>query len=253
MPCESDPVDDLICPQPKILVGIRVSENHAEWGTMPVVIPRIWGICADPALNPERARFEWQTTNEIGPVAGSYASATDWIVADQVANPNVLVGLHGSSGDWVDRVGTLSGVYGMTYCTGVGTGGPDPLNRVNWSASASASSSNPDDAIGNAFDASPTTRWSSGKPQSGDEWFKLDLGGVACLGRVSITAPNDDFPSRFAVFASIDDHTYVPVGDGAGEAALTVDFPSRDVRYLRIDQTGMGTSWWSIGDISVDK
>jgi hypothetical protein len=250
----TDPVQNLICPDAKILVGIRLSQQNVVFaGNKSIVSPRIWGTCADPAFKSTTARFEWQTTTEIGPISGSYANIMDWIVSDRVASPSVLVGVHGFSGAWIDRVGTISSGYAMTFCSGVVATGPDPMNRVNWTATASASSSYPGDAITNAFDASPTTRWTSGKPQSGNEWFKLDLGAVGCVGRLSLASTSGDFPVRYSLAVSADDKTYVPAASGTGQTSMTIDFPSRDVRYIRINQMGTSASWWSITDIAVDK
>jgi hypothetical protein len=250
-----DPVRDLVCAEPTILVGIKLTQQNSLAGGVPVVItPSISGFCAAPTFKASPVpRVEWQSTTEIGPVSGSYSRAADRVMTDQVATPTVLVGVHGFAGSWTDRVGMLSGVYGMTYCAGSATPGADPFNRANWTASASDTSNVPRDIITNAYDASPTTRWATGKSQTGDEWFKLDLGAVGCIGRVSLDAPVGDGPDAYVLSVSTDDQTYTPVAGGHGQAALVMDFASRDLRYIRVNQTGMSSTWWSISDIAVQK
>jgi hypothetical protein len=137
---------------------------------------------------------------------------------------------------------------------------PDPPARTSWTATASATSAFPADVITNAFDNSSTSRWSSGKAQAGDEWFKLDLGAVGCISQVSIASPlaldggpATDFPVAYALFVSTDDSKYTVVASGAGQALLPISFMPHKARYLRINQFGMSGSWWSISNITVQR
>jgi len=60
-------------------------------------------------------RVEWQSSAEIGPVAGSFADPTAWFANDVVMSPTVHVGMHGNSGAWVDRVGLSSATMGIVF------------------------------------------------------------------------------------------------------------------------------------------
>jgi hypothetical protein len=136
-------------------------------------------------------------------------------------------------------------------CSPDDAGSPSALNRVNWHASASAT--NAADPVANAIDGSETTRWSTGKAQAGDEWFKLDLGSVGCFGHLSMTSPGTDFPIAYAIFVSIDDAKYTVVASAAGQSSLMVSFPPHSARYVRVNQYGLTGSWWSINEIGVQK
>jgi hypothetical protein len=130
---------------------------------------------------------------------------------------------------------------------------PDPFDRANWTATASSIHPVPADVITNAFDESTVSRWSSGQAQTGDEWFKLDLGSVACFSQVSIAAPPTDFPVSYALAVSSDDVRYTVVASGAGQALLQLSFMPRNARYLRINQFGTNGYWWSVSDITVQR
>jgi hypothetical protein len=129
-------------------------------------------------------------------------------------------------------------------------GTSDPFNRVNWTATVSHVS----DASGtpsNAFDGDLATRWTSGTGQVGNEWFKLDLGSIGCIGQVLVTSAGNDFASAHRIGISADGATYTVVATGIGQNPLQVVFPPRLTRYILIEQTGSAAFWWSIHEISV--
>ncbi len=131
-----------------------------------------------------------------------------------------------------------------------GDGGLDP-NRAAWSATASHSSA-ADPAAG-ALDGNATSRWASGKnPQYGDEWFRLDLGGVFNIREVRLVSNATDYPSAYQLELSTDDATFAPAAIGLGSEVTQILFAPRDARYLRIRQIGSGFDhWWGISELSI--
>jgi hypothetical protein len=132
---------------------------------------------------------------------------------------------------------------------------PDPTTPANpnhpqWAATASHT--NNEDPIKNAIDGNPATRWSSGKGQWGDEWFRLDLGQETDVSQIWLDANSVDYPAAYEVELSTDDVTYSRVSTGVGKSLTKIGFPTQRARYLRLKQIGTGyESWWSIHEISV--
>ena len=52
-------------------------------------------------------------------------------------------------------------------------------------------------------------------------------------------------PPRF------DDVTYIRVAKGMGTNVLAISFRPRLARFVRIDQVGTSTSWWSIDELAI--
>jgi hypothetical protein len=107
-----------------------------------------------------------------------------------------------------------------------------------------------------AVDGDPSTRWESGRPQSGGEWF-----GVALPARVTVEglsldtsgSPND-YPRGLTVSVSDDGVSFQPVARvEPREPRFEVAFdPPRPCRYVRLEQTGSdATAWWSIHEVTV--
>jgi hypothetical protein len=136
-------------------------------------------------------------------------------------------------------------------CSPDDAGSPNALVRTNWTATASATIAA--DPVTNAIDGSETTRWSTGKMQSGDEWFKLNLGSIGCFGHLTMTSPGTDFPIAYAVLVSTDDTKYTVVASGTGQSSISVSFPAHSARYVRVNQYGVTGSWWSINEMGVQK
>jgi hypothetical protein len=115
----TSPIRDLLCSSNKILVGLRISQ---QWympptGEKTAVIPSIWATCAEPVLKlgATPPRVEWKSSAEIGPVAGAFVDPTASFAHDVVESGTVLVGLHGGSGAWVDRIGLSSATLGVVF------------------------------------------------------------------------------------------------------------------------------------------
>lgn len=114
----------------------------------------------------------------------------------------------------------------------------------------------------NATDGDPTTRWTSGKAQSGDEWLQVDFGSIVVFNRVTLDsfveaaecgAPGD-YPRHFQIRVSNSTQNFgAPVlleGNGTVDATM-IDFPKPATgRYLLISQTGIADpSWWSVFEL----
>jgi endo-1,3(4)-beta-glucanase len=115
----------------------------------------------------------------------------------------------------------------------------------------------------NALDGILSTRWSSGKPQTGGEWFELDFGQTLSVRSLELDMGADasvqsymDFPRGYFVSVSDtpNDTTAPTVTSGVGEAPIThIDLRGeRHARYVRILQTNEATNWWSIHELRAD-
>ena len=115
----------------------------------------------------------------------------------------------------------------------------------------------------NALDGALPTRWSSGKPQAGDEWFQLDFGQTLSVRSIDLDMGADasvqsymDFPRGYFVSVSDEpnDATAVVVASGVGRAPIThIDLRGERVgRYVLIRQTNEATNWWSIHELRAD-
>jgi hypothetical protein len=151
--------------------------------------------------------------------------------------------------------GNAGGAGGAGAGAGGGEGGSgepviDPLDRVNWTATAS--STNPGDTAQGAIDGSVSTRWSSGVGQIGGEWFQVDLGGVACIGSVFLVSGGGDAAIGYTIEVSVDGVSYEQVAKGAGNPVDHIQFKPHSARYVRVNQRGAGgANWWSIQELEV--
>lgn len=140
-----------------------------------------------------------------------------------------------------------------------GAPGLNPCDRTNWKATASRSSlsMNPPQLYNpplQAIDGTVNTRWSSGAAEDGTEWFLVDLGARAShLTRVVLDTNKDpsDLPVAYALELSTDGAAYTQVAAGAGAIITTINFADTPARYIRIKQTGVGVSWWTIHELTI--
>jgi hypothetical protein len=103
------------------------------------------------------------------------------------------------------------------------------------------------------------TRWTTGKPQSGDEWLKIDFGKVVRLNQINLQQGPDnsnDYPRSYKVYVSNLEHaeSEAPRSSGSGESGVTTTIKLAsfaDGRYLLIKQTGASLSWWSAMELEV--
>lgn len=139
---------------------------------------------------------------------------------------------------------------------------PVPL-KGSWRASASHSSlgvggeyNNPPE---NLMDLS-SKRWSTGKPQSGDEWFQIDFVTSTAVRELKLTLNSDDaedYPRNYQVKISDQPLAFnSPIrASGAGmlgqTLVITFAEPVRG-RYLLVQQKGKdASSWWSVSELTV--
>jgi hypothetical protein len=165
---------------------------------------------------------------------------------------------------------TGSGTGGMAGATGAAgqTGGG--CNRANWTFIPNNICVNPPNpSCGfqatarepkNAIDGDPTTRYTSGKTQSGDENFVLSFGSrVRITGINVVTTDMTDYARAYRLeYAAADETTFVafnPIVAGTGAVNLAITFPATTMMALKFFQTGMvaapSTSWWGIHEITV--
>jgi hypothetical protein len=111
----------------------------------------------------------------------------------------------------------------------------------------------------NAIDGVLNTFWSTGANQDGNDWFRVNLGGVFKLSRIKLNNTVGfpaDYPGAYAVFSSLDGVTFKgPLVTGRGAPGLTdIPFPQEPMRYFEIRQTGIthAGNWWQIGEVTVD-
>jgi hypothetical protein len=128
------------------------------------------------------------------------------------------------------------------------------IGTAGWTATATATATTDtnrgDFVVANAFDGDPLTRWSSGAAQAGEEGFRLDLGQVQTISQV-VFFDETDYPAEYTLALSSDDLTYTQVATGPGAETTAICFPAQSARYVKITQTGVSSSWFSIYEIDV--
>jgi hypothetical protein len=133
---------------------------------------------------------------------------------------------------------------------------------------AAASASHRSDAMREALDGSIETRWTSAKPQAGDEWVRVAFQSPAAATEVVLRMNPlvlSDYPRGLAVDAESRSGSTTVFDGSLGEAFgaafrhapedLRIRVPLRPVLAdaLRLRQTGRtsGPWWWSIDDLEV--
>jgi hypothetical protein len=139
----------------------------------------------------------------------------------------------------------------------------NPLSpKTSWRATASQSSlgnSTEADTLFNppahAIDGIVGERWSTGKPQAGDEWLQIDFGRTVAIDHVTLqTAGNPgDYPRVYAARLSATSMNFAASvlvsGNGQpGDIVMTFPVPAAG-RYLLITQTGVATVWWTVAEL----
>jgi hypothetical protein len=186
--------------------------------------------------------------------AGAIGSAGALGVAGAIGSGGAVetggaVGVAGASGGGVAGGG---GGVSVVMCA------DHPLNaKSGWIATASSQSSTPKNPPSALVD-NMTARWSSGKPQSGDEWIQVDFGATVNLRSVNLQqgADTNDYPRSYAVIVSDtkNDLTGVVRASGVGTSGVTTTILLPKVfsgRYLLLKQLGSSLSWWSVAEVEV--
>jgi hypothetical protein len=179
------------------------------------------------------------------------------------AGGNVGVANAGTGGTLVETEAGAAGAGGALSERPVTCeGAPLPL-KGSWRASASHSSlgtggeyNNPPE---NLMDLS-TKRWSTGKPQAGDEWFQIDFVSPAAVRELKLTLNSDDaedYPRNYQLKISdkpLDFNAEIRAS-GAGALGQTLVITLAEPvqgRYLLLQQKGKDAlNWWSVSELTV--
>jgi len=109
----------------------------------------------------------------------------------------------------------------------------------------------------NALDGNKGTRWDTGTPQTGGEWFTLDLGVENTVTGITLDSAGSpgDYPRGYEIYVSFDGGSWgKPIVSGKGTKPVTeIKFP-RPVRtrFIKIVQTGsVAGLFWSIHDLMI--
>jgi F5/8 type C domain len=105
-----------------------------------------------------------------------------------------------------------------------------------------------------AIDGNEGSRYSTGEPGNGDEWFEVDLCRATMVAGINVyTAAATDVATGYIVQVSTNGTTWTDVLTSntpqTQRAALT--FTPVSARYVRYKQTGQMVHWWSIQEFGV--
>ena len=128
-----------------------------------------------------------------------------------------------------------------------------PLPRAGWTVTVGPNTSG--EAPSNMLDGNLATRWSTGAAQAntGNQWLRLDMAATRTFNKLTLDANGTaDYPRGYTLSVSTDGTTFTPVTSGVGTTPLvTITFPTQNVRYLKVTQTGAAGSWWSVHELNV--
>jgi hypothetical protein len=131
---------------------------------------------------------------------------------------------------------------------------PAPAGRFRLKSSHNNQFQGPDN-LSEAIDNNPYTRWSTRQPQRPGMWFQIDLGEVRQVSQIRLDNDRSprDYPRGYVVRVSVDERDWPIVAENRlNTQPLTVNFSSRPVRYIHIEQTGTDSVfWWSIHEIAI--
>ena len=85
-------------------------------------------------------------------------------------------------------------------------------------------------------------------------WYKLDLGQPQLIERIRVASPGRGFPVGYILSVSVDGQNWEVVDRKPHNwKSIEVVFAPRQVRYVRIEQTGTPswTAFWLISEISI--
>jgi HEAT repeat protein/type 1 glutamine amidotransferase len=131
------------------------------------------------------------------------------------------------------------------------------INQITVNKTLKATASRNNGNAKNALDGNKGSRWDTGTPQVGGEWFTLDLGIESALTGITLDAAGSrgDYPRGYEVYVSFDGGNWgKPVTSGKGTKPLTeIKFPQLvRARFIKIVQTGSVSGlFWSIHDLKI--
>ncbi|MCY2991892.1 MAG: HEAT repeat domain-containing protein [Planctomycetota bacterium] len=111
---------------------------------------------------------------------------------------------------------------------------------------------------GNAIDKDPNTRWDTGGPQTGGEWFRIELDEDRLITGIVLDAQGSggDYPRGYEVYvsaSSLGDGQRVAQGKGTDAVTkIMFDKPVRG-KAIKIVQTGeVAGLFWSIHELTIE-
>jgi beta-glucosidase len=159
---------------------------------------------------------------------------------------------HWNNGAWTTTAGSQILVGASSRDIRLSSAPASVLPRAGWTATAAPTSAG--DVPARMLDGDPGTRWSSGKPMAGGETVTVDLGATRAFSRLVMDSggSTQDYARGFAVAVSADAVTWrtAATGTGAG-ASISVPLGAQNARYVKITQTGVASSWWSIAEFNL--
>ncbi len=124
-------------------------------------------------------------------------------------------------------------------------------NRSKWKLSASHKSGEAKRAIDGALD----TRYSTGEGMKPGMWVQVELPKETKVAGVILDSANSlkDFPRGCEIQFSADGKNWSkPIKQKEIRSPkVTIDFPERKARYVRITQTGKHRLFWSIHELNL--
>jgi len=191
------------------------------------------------------------SSNMEATVSADAPPAGDSSEAETLTPPDASMSLEASMNDSSEPG---DGSYDAGLC-GIGT----TLSRTLWASNLGTTASDNPGSIGNLFDGSLTTRWSTGRLQTTDpaEWLEIDLGCLQSFSQVVLQNGADpdnvnDYPRGYTFEVSTDNANWTQVASGTGSTITTIAFASVMARYIRVNQTATSTTnWWSIDELNV--
>ena len=120
-----------------------------------------------------------------------------------------------------------------------------------------------------AFDEDSETRWSTGRPQSGDEWLTMTFDHPRSIARVRLELTGrswGDYPRVLRIESSTDGQDFdrvlfedatlpaviASIPELQGSAAIDLALPLTRSRAIRLSQRGSADSWfWSIDELTL--
>jgi len=130
----------------------------------------------------------------------------------------------------------------------------DMLNRTGWTATASISNGN--ESADKALDGLLSTRWTSGAAQAAGMSFTVDMKAQKTFNQVVLDTTDlsaGDYPIQYQLYVSNDGSNWgAAIASGSGSPIQTViPMAQSNARYIKVVQTGTGSSWWSVHDFRV--
>ena len=120
------------------------------------------------------------------------------------------------------------------------------------------SASHKQNEVRNAVDGKANTRWTTGTPMQGGEWFTIDLRTSKTIRQITLDAnkSRNDYPRAYEVYVSDSEKDWgkpVLTGKGNPKGATQIKLKKVSGRHIKIVQTGKAAgNYWSIHELKVD-